>query len=675
MKNLGSRRRIFLVAGMMFAMASAAPAENTAADWQVHLDVDVRDPGLVRFSVPLDLLDAAHPSFQDLRLFSSDGREIPFLLEIHEPVRRLWQKADEIDIAIEPARTVILLKCAGKDPAEAVSIESPVREFLKSARVEGSMDKIAWTPLARGRPVFRHGSGTEKLDVPVPPGVWTYLRISLDDEKSPPIAVTGAGLLRRVGKPPALTTVNLPVDLPIKGPDYTRLTARLPARNLVWSHFRLEVSDPFFMRTVSVLSRTLVEGEVREQSAASATIFRVGLEGLEPSSDLTLPLAAQVPAGELAFVVQDGDNPGLEIRGIQGFYIPVHLIFQTSRPGNFILAAGRPSTAAPRYDLAGLKQFMDPARFRPALLGTVRANPLYREPEVLPGLPSAGSEIDISAWKYRKALTLSGAGFHQLTLDLDAMSRADLGGRDIRLVSGKAQIPYILEKTGPIQSVDLVCTQAVPPQKEKSRISRWSLTSSHSRVPYGFLTCSVEETLFRRNVTLYEIVEDRRGEKRRRDLGRTVWTRTAESARGRMSIPVQQVPQGRDLVLEIEDEDNPPLTIRDVRGHYPSLRVAFKASGDSSLFLYYGNPVAAPPRYDIGLVAEKILAAKKSTVRSGPEEQLRRAAWWEPEESSRRTRILFWAALGIAAMVLLGIIVKLLPKDAAPPAGPGSSST
>ena len=83
----------------------------------------------------------------------------------------------------------------------------------------------------------------------------------------------------------------------------------------------------------------------------------------------------------------------------------------------------------------------------PLKLSPLADNPAYRAPEVLAGIQEGGTALDVSAWKYRKAVKLRSRGAQRIELDLDVLSHAQPGFGDLRLVSAGKQLPYILEPT------------------------------------------------------------------------------------------------------------------------------------------------------------------------------------------------------------------------------------
>ncbi len=114
--------------------------------------------------------------------------------------------------------------------------------------------------------------------------------------------------------------------------------------------------------------------------------------------------------------------------------------------------------------------------------------------------------------------------------------------------------------------------------------------------------------------------------------------------------------------MEIQNGDNPPIELKDFQMFYPVTRLLFKTQTGDELLLYYGNPEASAPRYDLSLVAGQILAADKSSASLGAEMQLKQGSWNERQPTGR-AGVFFWGALALVVVVLLALISRLLPKS------------
>jgi hypothetical protein len=71
------------------------------------------------------------------------------------------------------------------------------------------------------------------------------------------------------------------------------------------------------------------------------------------------------------------------------------------------------------------------------------------------------------------------------------------------------------------------------------------------------------------------------------------------------------------ITIEIDNRDDRPLTIEEIRVDYQVHRLVFPVSGEPPYVLYYGNPKAEKPSYDIERFRNHIEKEPKDTVRLG----------------------------------------------------------
>jgi hypothetical protein len=198
-------------------------------------------------------------------------------------------------------------------------------------------------------------------------------------------------------------------------------------------------------------------------------------------------------------------------------------------------------------------------------------------------------------------------------------------------------------------------------------LSRWIIHLPRAGLPLMRLTCATKTPLFQREMSLYEELADERGDKYRHTLGSSSWEQTPERKSKEFSLTLDGAAQSDTLFLETENGDNPPIELEKFTAFYPATRLLFKAKPDDGLFLYYGNPRGSPPRYDLSLVADQLLAADKKTASLSDEQQLKKSSWRENEVPGKGG-IVFWGILAVVVVVLLIIISRLLPKSPPPAA-------
>ncbi len=658
-------RHSLLIVAFLLTLVPGLQAAALPSDWPWVQSFELSNTGLSRITVPVQTLDQARPSFQDLRLYDDNGREIPFVFERPRPAPKITRPARTFQATLSANQTTLLLEPGLSQPIEAITLESPASDFIKAVNLHASNDQKAWQPLVQGAPVFRQRWGPGQLRIPLPqPGQWRWVRVTVDDRRSPPIPFSGALVHAAVADPAPVEQSDAVIKDRYENPGQTRLTLDLGFGNADISSVTLDTPDPLFMRSVTIAVPKVTENSVHEQPIGHGTVYRVQVEEQPVSEQLHIAVENQASAREIVLLINNQDSPPLTISKARVERRPVYLVFYAQQPGRFHLLSGNTRVDAPKYDLAALSGSLRGSALRQVQFPPLTRNPGYTAPEVLPGISLEGAKLDIKAWGFRKRVKPAEQGVQQLELDLDIISNAARGFSDLRLLRAETQVPYILEHT----SINRTLTPELTLTNDARQpgLSRWIIKLPKPGLPIGQLRVSVSSALFRREMTISELVSDSHGEQYRRHLGSTVWTRTPESAGSEFTMPLQSAPTTDTLILETHNGDNPPIQLGQLKAFYPATRILFKAQTDEPLMLYYGNTQTGPPSYDLSLVAGQLLAARKVIVSAGNEERLKGAPW--TSEHSGKGGIIFWSILGLVIVVLLVIISRLLPKTP-PPSG------
>ena len=121
-------------------------------------------------------------------------------------------------------------------------------------------------------------------------------------------------------------------------------------------------------------------------------------------------------------------------------------------------------------------------------------------------------------------------------------------------------------------------------------------------------------------------------------------------------------PRTDTLWLETDNGDNPAITLDAVLSTYAVVRLVFKVGETDGYALAAGNPAASTPRYDLSLVAQKLLTASRNVAQLAADESRPPAG---KDLGGLNGGYVFWGALALVVIVLLVTVAKLLPK---PPA-------
>lgn len=403
----------------------------------------------------------------------------------------------------------------------------------------------------------------------------------------------------------------------------------LPSENLPVSSIRLDIEDLAFSRHATVFEKILFRGELRRRVLGSAQLYR------SPGTGDNIEIGTSNPAGRAVEIeVEDGDSPPLRVRSVSARLISPRIVFSSPGAASLFLRYGSLTEAPPNYDLAAALRHGAPPGSAHARLGAPR-----QLVATTPGLsaPNRSPLIGVEEWNGRAAISLPSDGsgsLAYLTLEDEQISDASL-----RIVDSRSrQVPYVRESDAATRrlAVGFAVSGAgsrtfavVGPFEARRRIFAIEL---EGRGP----------DYFRREVTVTEDLRDNRGSIGRVRLGSAFWERLPGTEMSRLRIAISR-PSQKELRVEVENGDNPALTISRVLLFEELRRIDFLFLAGDSLTLLYGNRAARPPEYDLRLLSEKLQRLPAREAFLGP-----------PTESSSGSPLprWFWSALIVAGIVV-----------------------
>lgn len=653
-----------LVVPILLAAAVPAVAAVVPTEWRHRQELIVGAPGVVRVAVPDATFDAALPGLADLRLLDPGGRETALLLD--RPTLQVARTAlaASFEARLENGTTVLLVGTASTtDQLAAVTLETPHPRFLRAAKVELSDDRATWTAVDEGIPLFRQW-GAEKLSLALGHRRAAWIRITVDDS----LPFTGARLSFAAGPPETGVPVGARIAARDEFAGETVLTVALDGSHAPLAALELETPEPLFMRRVTVAVRDVRDLVSSERTVGTGTLYRVAVAGAPARAQLEMNFSHQPAARELLVHIHNGDSPPLAVTGVRLKREPWRVLFHAAETGRYTLLSGNAQASPPRYDLAALISDLRTAQAASVTPGPLQDMPGY-QPRAslaearLPDVPLTGAPFNSAGWTRRRPVQLAAPGVQELELDPAALAGARSDLADLRLLLVGEQIPFILERMNLARSLTLAFESVADPRRPGTSI--WRTRLPHAGLPLLRLALASDTPLFERQFRIYEKVNGSDGRVHDHTLASGGWSRTPEPGSPRTRVfELGDRPQTDTLYLETDNGDNPPITLASMKAEHAVVRLVFKVAGTDGFELAYGNPAASAPRYDLSLVATRLLTATRSPARLGPEEAAR-------EDFARgmlrhlKGGTIFWAALALVVVALLAVVAKMLPK---PPA-------
>ena len=645
---------------LLLLTAISPAAEQDWTSWQWEAPYELPQIGLTRIEVPSPVLDVSRADLGDVRLLSPTRIETPYLVDSSRPLEGALRDAAGFKVVLDGSNTVIDIDTGVAGSIEGIELVSPAREFLKSVSVEDGKVRDASEKLATNEVIFRQSNGAERLRIPLPAGPRESLRITVNDDRSLPVPFTGVRILVAAEKP-AINVLPVVLSVREEAPGETRLTIDLGARNLNVANLRFKIPDAVFSRNCHLEFSTIpTDGESEMERMSSGTLYRVvGDRGIS-AENLMIPVNRRIEARYLIATISNGDSPPLTITRTDVGIYPTVLAFYAPQAGPYQLLTGNRGATPPSYDLNPLRGVLALGNGRPTTAGPLKAKVDFKIPPALPGVESAGASIDLAGWSRQRTVDSASTGVVQIELDATALARCQLGLGDLRLVQDGRQIPYLIKPTPMIRELTPAMI-LLPDDPKTPTVSRWEFTLPVDGLPALELTANSQTSLFSRSFAAFVERKDELGNSWNENFGTAEWVKS----QGRDTPLILHLEGSRlplKFRLQTDHGDNPPILLESPRVRYRAPSIIAKVTGDGPLFVVYGNPQAAPPRYDLRLVEKELMDAEPQSASLGTEKVLR------PDASGPKPMDVgspwLWLALGGVVVALLVVVAKLLPRPA-----------
>lgn len=624
-----------------------------------------------------DVVSTANGGVTDLRLFDGSGKEVPYLLVPNPRVEPTWRAAIAIlpvaPVETENAKTSGFEADLGRPfRIDRFRIDGLAPPYLKRIRLEGSGDRTRWTVLVGEGTVFDlPDSRLRQAELSFAAGSYRYLRVTWDDTRSARIARPSRVAAREI----STASVRAPLTTPAvferrpSEPGRSRFHVRLPGGRLPIAALTLDVASGHVLRDAEVYEARLAGVEAVPSLLGRGTLKRVE-QGSLAAVALRVPIEAPIEA-ELDLVVDDGDNPPLDLRAITVEFADLPWIYFESRASALAARYGNPSLAVPKYDLEAARPALRIETVADATWGSARTRTADENAvSAAPPLPTVGAPMDASRFRFVRDIPAGDAGLIALRLDVAALAHSSgVASRfaDVRVIdTGRRQIPYLVERSSEPLSIPLSLAKlaTAPAALGSSRASAtvYRINWPYADLPLPRLVLSTSARVFKRAI---HVAVEREPDRRRRDpwietVGTTTWVHADQDTPvPELVLPLPGI-NATHVLLIVEEGDNTPLPIGAARLLLPAYRIRLFRARGQSLQLAYGRTDLAPPNYDLALLAPRVFGVSAVEVAPGPErdEGAGGAAGVVPPR-------VFWGILISAVVVLLGLIARLVRKPIA----------
>jgi hypothetical protein len=641
--------------------------------------------GLNRLELPAEVLAACRTDLANVRILTTDGREIPYVVDSPEPAgravalhyggrpeiitaERSRRALDERNTIYRESFVLSLPALPADVPAWDLLLTVSQADFVGRLNVTALGRDGARTPIISGGSVFRlRSAGAEKLRFTISDPNTSRIEVVLESEGSgylePRFNVQSSRFLEEAGTSAVGLTILEARDLA----DATEFVIDRP-RGLVPRRLVITTSTDTFHRRITVWDEG--PGSDPEPLGVGA-VLRIA--AVAPVEVLEIPV--RPPRGDrLRLVIENEDSPPLgDVRFAASMRRPVLVFSIPEGPPEAMLYFGGARARRPRYDLAALDPqgrlpvggedarralaLLDPELAQTATLGGIGRNPEYDAAPALAFAMRPGATIDARLFSHQRRLEVqpSTEGLSRLHLepaDL-AVLQADLA--DLRILDEEGrQWAYLSQQ----RARTVFSPLALVDNSRDDRISHYEIEVPDGPLALDRIEIETNAPFFDRVFALRGHLED--GGETLLASGRLV-RRTGDPRPSTITVePVRVI----RLDLEISDGDDAPLDILEVvaRSSVPDIYTAAVA-GEYTLLL--GYPDAAAPVYELEQIRSTILAVPAGMITAG---ELEPNPDFSPASRLSRSggaqQFLLWGVLGLAVIVLVIVTLRAARQEA-----------
>jgi uncharacterized protein DUF3999 len=668
-----SRRMVRVMLGAVLVFQATAGAQQPTA-FRLERPIAANGQGPRRLAVDVPLLAGVNRELSDLRLFDANAREVPYLLVSRPLAEPVWRPAAVLPVASvdtdKKKESGFEADLGEIQIADRLRIDGLSPPFLKRVRLEASGDRAHWTLLvAEGTLFDLPDERLRQTELAFIAGAFRYFRLTWDDTNSgrvPPPPVATVRLVTSVVPPPPLTAT-LGVERRPSEPGRSRYRIRLPGPHLPIVALELDLGGGHVLRDAAAYEARLSGAEAVPVLLGNATLRRV-VQGSLTAASLRIPITPPLEP-QIDLVVDDGDNPPLDVRGVRAIFADLPWIYFESDGTALTARYGNPALGPPRYDLEAVRNTLRIETVADAAWGEPRIRAAEENPTAaIPPLPTVGASLDPALFRHTRRIPPGAAGLMALPLDAAVLSHSTGPSgafADVRVIDASArQMPYLVERAAEPLSIDLRLERL-------SQLPRWldgrvpapsvyRVSWPFERLPSPRLVLTTSSRVFQRSLA---VGAEREPDRRHRDtwfetVAQSAWANTDQDRpASALTIPLSSA-DAKELFVIVEEGDNTPLPITTARVLLPAYRLRFFREQGAALRLVYGRSDLAPPRYDLALLAPQLLGVAVTEVAAEAEGPGSADASSTALVSPR----LFWSVLGVAVLVLIGLIVRLLRK-------------
>lgn len=349
-------RRILNNSILLLLLLVTTVAKSQSFRHKAGLDT-IPATGFYRISLDTALTYYLKTDFSDLRIADEKGHYIPYVIERNKTLNQItdWQALDITEnIITDSGNSLLVLKNNLKDSLTYIRLVLKNAAVSRMASLSGSDDNKHWYIIDNQLQIAHYpGSNTNEMiqELLIPKSSYAFFKLEIANNRNDPYQVLSAGYLKKnqVSQlaPELINPMPLAKQTNSNNQSIIQLQWNQPMHH---DRFLFQVTGSKFFERELLICKAKIDSI--PGSGPGDILGHFKLVSGPARHILSLP---RIKASQLYFIIQNGDNPPLNITDLQTRQERISIITYLEKAGKYQLVMDDPSASMPVYDLENFR--------------------------------------------------------------------------------------------------------------------------------------------------------------------------------------------------------------------------------------------------------------------------------------------------------------------------------
>lgn len=309
----------------------------------------VQKSGYYKIVLPPEIIGNSALSYQDIRIFDKNGKEIPYIFKEEKPYSSIsgFQEYDLLENNHNGSKkeSRVVVHNNKKEVLTSLTVVIRNSDIAKEITLRGSDNGVNWYIIQKAYPekTGTYNTTASLFQIRFPESNYEYLELTTNDKKTDPVQFL------KVGYFDSKIIRGLYTEVLVAGYSQTDSSNKKSyirvyfKRNYEISKYAADFTGPEFYRREAKLGiPRVVDGKRKVDYFFSFDI----LSGIQPEWE-----TEKIRTKELLIEIENSDNSPLKLSSFKAFQINKYLIARLDSGMHYAVKSGNSTLRAPDYDL------------------------------------------------------------------------------------------------------------------------------------------------------------------------------------------------------------------------------------------------------------------------------------------------------------------------------------